>query len=305
MDAGAIEPVPQDFSLHELLSRLRDDHRPEADAKQLTWRVVPSRLVVRSDPILLERILRNLVSNAIRYTPQGKVLLGCRRRGETVRIEVRDTGVGIAPADQSRIFEEFYQAGGANRRTKQGLGLGLATVRGLAALLGHELTLESAPGKGSTFAIEVPIGHLQRSQEAPARREIPLDGLTGRAIVVVDDEAVILNAMKAMLSGWGCEVLVAENADAALDALGELSKYPDLIIADYRLDEGKTGIEAIERLRAEIGLEIPAIIVTASTSAEPVAAAETRHYPVLAKPVLPEQLQRLMVDLLAAPLAHA
>jgi two-component system, sensor histidine kinase len=298
LDAGAVVPELSHFSSRELLRRLQPDAAADAGSKALELRVRSPDLVLRSDPVLLERIVRNLVVNAIRYTEQGGVLIGCRRRGNRVRIEVWDTGVGIAENEHERVFDEFYQAGGLDRDGKKGLGLGLATVRRLAQLLHHPLGLRSVPGRGSVFSIVVPLGQkAQIKAAASGPQRSASTGFAGKVIAIVDDETPILEAMKTLLEGWGCEVLAEESTDDALAALGDLSRYPDLIIADYRLGGGKTGFEAIERLREELGEAIPAIVITASTTADDQSAAEQFGYRILHKPVMAEELQRVMNSL--------
>jgi len=297
IDAGAIQPNLRHFELAPLFARLKLDFEPLALEKGLRLRVRPGRLWAHTDPVLLERILRNLTSNAIRYTGEGGVLVGAHRRGEHVRIEVRDTGAGIPEAERARIFEEFYQAGSTDRHSKKGLGLGLSIVQRLANLLGHPIELRSVVGKGSVFSIEVPLGHaeLPKSAEQPPMATRP-DEFGGRLIAVVEDEDAILQGMKALLSGWGCEVVTGHNAEAVLESLGEVGRYPDLLIVDYRLEGGLTGVQVIQRLRGELDVDIPALLVTGSASGERALEAEQYGYHLLMKPVMPDDL-RAMVGL--------
>jgi two-component system, sensor histidine kinase len=295
LDAGAIEPTIRSFALRDLLAQVYRDFKPEADAKGLELQILASNVAVESDAILLERVLRNLVSNAIRNTTKGKVAVHSRVRGRGVRIRVFDTGRGIPKAERDRIFEEFYQVGNPDRHSKKGLGLGLATVKRITNLLDYKLRLTSRPGRGSVFSVDVPLGREELAPvESAPRVEVPTTGFAGKAIVVVDDEEVILTAMKAMLKGWNCEVLARSSTSDVLEGLGELSRYPDLIIADYRLQGGETGIQAIQRIRSELGQPVPAIVVTGSVTEEPVIEAEAGGYLLLHKPVLPEDLERLM-----------
>jgi signal transduction histidine kinase len=295
IDAGAIQPDVGHFALAPVFARLKHDFEPLAFEKNLRLRVRPSRLWTRSDPVLLERILRNLTSNAIRYTSQGGVLVGARRRGERVRIEVWDTGAGIPDTERDRIFEEFYQAGSPERHSKKGLGLGLSIVQRLANLLGHPIGLRSAVGKGSVFSIEAPLGRaeLPKAAESP-RIAATVDDFGGRLVAVIEDEDAILEGMKALLSGWGCDVVAGHDADEVLESLGEVGRYPDLLIVDYRLEGGLTGVQVIQRLRSELDADIPALLVTGSASAERALESEQHGYHLLMKPVMPEKLRTMV-----------
>jgi CheY-like chemotaxis protein len=249
---------------------------------------------VSSDVLLLERILRNLLSNAIRYTSAGEVALFARPVDGKLRIEVRDTGVGIRPEDQERIFEEFFQLGNPGRTSKKGLGLGLSIVKRLCELLGYEVRLTSEFGKGSTFSFDAPPGTApEQRRDAPVADRDPTD-LSGTLIVVIDDEAAIVEGMKVLLSGWGVEVMGSLTGDDVVEAVHARERMPDLIIADYRLGGGAVGTDVIERLRRELDPEIPAILVTGSTAPERVSEADASRYDLLLKPVQPERLRALI-----------
>jgi CheY-like chemotaxis protein len=256
--------------------------------------VLRTRRFAYSDPILLERILSNLVSNAIRYTSTGGVSVGCRRRGNALRFEVRDSGVGI-PADKiEKVFEEFYQIGNPERSRTKGMGLGLSIVRRLCALLGFEITVLSAPGHGSLFRFEVPLGKATiRSAPVSVAHE-PAD-LTGRFIVVVDDEQAIVEGMTMLLRGWGARVLAARSGDDLLAEITRAGALPDLIMADYQLAGGVTGVELIKRLRAELDPEIPAIVITGTTVPERIEEMRLEGCELLVKPVGAERL-RTVID---------
>ena len=302
IDAGAIQPNLSHIQIAPLMARLKLDADPSANDKGLQMRVRPSHLWVHTDPLLLERILRNLISNAIRYTDHGGVLIAARRRGDRVRFEVWDTGTGIPEAEYARIFEEFYQSGNPGRHSKKGLGLGLSIVQRLAGLLGYPVRLHSVVGKGSVFSIEVPLGHAVLPQvQATGMRTATTtpttsDVFANRLVAVIDDEDTILKGMQTLLAGWGLEVAVGHDADETLERLGELGRYPDLLIVDFRLQEGLTGVQAIQRLRNELGADIPALLVTGSTSAAHAIEAEQHGYQFLTKPVMPAKL-RAMVEL--------
>ncbi len=294
IDSGKIRPQLCDFPIQQVFDRLRMDCEPEAYAQGLELSLRPNREFVRSDPMLLERILRNFVTNAIRYTGEGRILVVARRRGDTLRIEVRDSGVGIAAHEQQRIFEEFVQLANPERDRRKGLGLGLSIVRRLAALLEHPLGLSSAPGRGSVFSITVPrVAAPQLPRKAPSPAVSLLD-LSGVFILVIDDEIPILDGMSALLSGWGAEVLACPSGSEALQQVEELGRTPDLIIADYQLREGEIGTQAVAHLRARCGSHIPAIMVTGSATPERLEEAKDLGDHLLLKPVMPAKLRSLV-----------
>ncbi len=299
IDAGVITPQVEDFPVRAVLAKMESGFAPAAQAVGLRFRVVPSRLVVRSDPVLLERILLNLVANAVRYTERGGIVIGCRRRGVNVRIEVWDSGVGV-PADKQReIFHEFYQLANPERDRSKGLGLGLAIVERLARLLTHRIALVSTPGRGSLFAIELPLGDAQRAA-ARAEAARPVGGdLAGALVLVVDDEALVRDGMQGVLVGWGCRVVAAASGDEALARLKECGETPDVIISDYRLREGETGIEVIERLHAAYSPTIPAAVVSGDTAPERLREAIAGGHRLLHKPVQPAKLRAMLSYLLS------
>jgi len=294
IDSGVIKPKLTHFALENVFGRLRDEFSAEAAAKGLRLSVDGGTRIVTSDAVLLERILRNLLSNAIRYTSAGEVALSATPAGDKVHIEVRDTGVGVRPEDRERIFEEFFQLGNPGRTSKKGLGLGLSIVRRLCGLLGYEIRLASQIGKGSTFSFDVPPGTApEPHRDAPLAARDRGD-LSGKLIVVIDDEAVIVEGMKVLLSGWGVEVMGSLTGDDVIEAVHAGERMPDLIIADYRLGGGVVGTDVIERLRRELDPEIPAILVTGSAAPERVSEADAKRYDLLFKPVQPEKLRTLI-----------
>jgi signal transduction histidine kinase/CheY-like chemotaxis protein len=298
LDAGVLKPNLEDFPISVLLQRMENDFTPVASKKGLALRIVPSRLRVRSDPVLLERILRNLIANAVRYTSRGGVLLGCRRRGPHVRIEVRDSGSGIPKEQQQEIFQEFYQLANPERDRGKGLGLGLAIVQRLAALLQYRIELISAPGKGSVFAVEVPIGEAQSSTIEPRLAEAIGDHVAGAFVAIVDDDTLVQQGMRGLLTDWGCHVVTAATSGEALAKLEEHERLPDAFICDYRLP-GESGIEAIERLHAGLSDDIPAALISGETAPELLRAAKESGYPLLHKPVQPAKVRALLNQLLA------
>jgi CheY-like chemotaxis protein/two-component sensor histidine kinase len=295
IDAGVIKVNRRHFALEPIFVRLRTDFAPEADEKLLRLTIRPTRLHLDSDPVIVERILRNLVSNALRYTKEGGVLVLARKRDDKVALEVWDTGIGIPAEDQSRVFEEFYQIGNPGRDRRKGLGLGLAIVKRLASLLGAALDLRSKVQRGTRFRLTVPRGDAARvapPSEAPVA--IRAEGLGGCSVLVIDDEAHIIEAMRTLLGGWGAQVVTAASFEEALVATLGLDGAPDLIIADYRLGAGPTGADAIEAVRERWGVSVPAIVVTGSTTPGHVHEAKARGFQLLAKPVAPAKLRALI-----------
>jgi CheY-like chemotaxis protein/anti-sigma regulatory factor (Ser/Thr protein kinase) len=248
--------------------------------------VRPTTARVYSDATLLERILRNLIANAIRYTHKGSVVVGCRSRGNGYSLEVWDSGMGIPEDKLGRIFDEFYQASNPERDRRKGLGLGLAIVKRIEQLLGYRLEVSSTVGRGSVFRLTVPRGRTERLGPEDAAWAKQTSGqLRAKCILVVDDEFAIREGMKALLSGWGCDVIAAESLSEALAGIAEHARKPQAIIADYRLREGATGVEVIQSLHDEFGRDIPAILVTGDISADSMIDVRESGYAQLHKPV--------------------
>jgi signal transduction histidine kinase/CheY-like chemotaxis protein len=298
LDAGTVEVQRQSFPMGALLERICRDHEAEATAKGLSLGWVKSTAVVDCDPVLLERILRNLVANAVRYTDHGRVLVGCRRRGAAISVQVLDTGPGIPPDQRERVFQEYYQLGNPERDRTKGLGLGLAIVRRLVDLLGCEMTLRSRTGHGSCFEVSVPIatGGIRAGKDAP---EATSGALAHGFIVVIDDELAIRNAMAALLAGWGYETIIVGSEDEAIRQLSSCEQRPDLIICDYRLRDGENGIRVIERLRSEYNEAIPAMLITGDTAPDRLAEAKASSLLLLHKPVSNGKLRAAIVHLIA------
>jgi len=295
IDAGAIKPSPTHFALAPMLERLRMDLEPAAFERGLRLRFMPTQRYLFSDPVLVERILRNLVENALRYTEAGGVVVGVRRRGSEASIEVWDTGIGIAPEQQQRVFEEFYQVANQERNSRKGLGLGLSIVKRLAHLLGAPLTLRSVPGRGSVFAVRLPLGVRPADAGARgARRAASPGDLSGRTIVVVEDETSVLEGMRALLEGWGAEVVSGGSVAETMERIAPLSHAPDLIIADYGLREGAVGTHAITAVRDRFRRPIPAIVVTGSSMPAHLDEAKSVDAHLLVKPVMPAKLRTLI-----------
>ena len=293
LDAGVLQPDRGDFPLDVLTEHLVNEYTPEAASKALRLVRIPSALVVRSDRALLERILRNYLSNAIRYTQRGEVRIAAVPTNGDVRIDVTDTGIGIDPSQHRAIFHEFHQLGNPERDRTKGLGLGLAIVERVARLLGHPISVESAPGRGSRFSVTVPLGDAQ-AVVAPSSLAIELQqGLENLCVVVVDDEISVRDGMATLLQQWGCRAIVAGSEDEAVDAL-QGGPSPDAIVVDYRLRAERTGLQAIARLRAIHGSDIPALIVTGDTAPETLREVLASGHSLVHKPLRPAVLRTFL-----------
>jgi Na+/proline symporter/signal transduction histidine kinase len=302
LDAGAMTPDIAAFRVDELLRPLELDFAPLAEAKGIALDFVRSSLTVRSDRRLLRRLMQNLVSNAIKYTRSGRVLVGCRRRGNRLRIDVYDTGIGIPPHQQRAVFHEFHRLEQGARQAP-GLGLGLSIVERIARVLDHPLGLVSESGHGSHFSVEVPL-----APAAPQRATAPelrLDrGLVAETVLCLDNDANILDGMATLLRGWGCEVLTATALDGAIAAASGHARMPSGLLIDYHLDRGN-GIDAVAALRARFGLDLPAALITADRSPEVREAAHAAGIAVLNKPLKPAALRAVMSQWASRRLAAA
>ena len=296
LDAGVLSTNITPIPIARLLKRIEDTFAGAAREKGLSFRVVSSSAWVRSDVILIERVLLNLVSNAVRYTSSGGIVVGCRRRGQLICIEVCDTGPGI-PEDQRRnIFGEFYRISKGD--SHGGLGLGLAIVERLCKLLEHPIDLASVVGKGSRFSVVVPLAPAQSEFSEPqAVISIAPDVLRGKLVVVIDDDTLVLDSIGGELRKWGCRVVASDSFESALASLGEQG-HPDLIISDYRLANGQSGIATIARLQAALGANIPAFLLSGDTAPERLREARASGHHLLHKPVRPMRLRAMVSQLL-------
>lgn len=304
LDAGVMTPEIASVELAPMLETVAESFHPVAEEKGIVLTARPTDLWVRTDPMLLERILRNLVSNAIRYSADGRVLIAARRRGQMVRLEIWDTGIGIDPEDQRKIFNEFHRLGKPVKDSMLGLGLGLSIVDRLARLLEHRLEVASRPGKGSVFAIEArevppairdvrptrPVSGDANSDEAP------LD----LAIAVLDDDAFALESMCRILASWGCAVTAAETLELFTDEVASAERELDLLLVDFHLGtDQETGLDAIERARAVLERDIPAVLITGSTDPQSLERIRASGVPWRIKPVNPKTLRAAIEDTLA------
>ena len=298
IESGVIRPNAVDFPLMPVIEQVLAAERPIALHKGLQLRMVRCSASVHSDPALLERVLKNLVTNAIRYTECGKIVVGCRRVGaDRLRLEVLDSGIGIATHEQQRIFDEYYQVAGINA---QGLGLGLPIVKSLCELLGHTLSVRSAVGRGSAFAIELPL-----APDAPApasASQVPSVSLAGANIVVVDDDAEVRRSMRLLLESWGCSVVYGATLAEVQEKLRALRLKPQALIVDYRLAEPMTGMQVIEALRREFDAALPALIITGTPNLA-LLRERAGSIPFALKPIPPGKLRAFLSQVLRERLA--
>src|SRR5262245_27379954 len=291
LDAGVLTPSITEFPVAKLLDRVETTFTGAAREKELSLRVISSSAWVRSDFILLERIVFNLVSNAVRYTSRGGVVVGCRNRGVNLRIEVWDTGPGVPQDQQQNIFGEFCRLGAP----AAGLGLGLAIVDRLCQLLDHSVRLTSILGKGSCFSVALPrVAARPEIGESPAPAYPLMDASDRNLVVVIDDDPLVLEGMCGLFRSWGYHLLVAGTDDEALAGIADRDRPPALIVSDYHLSGGKTGVEVIEGLRRTLSAEIPAFLVSGDTNPELLRQARASGYHLLHKPVDPMTLRAMV-----------
>lgn len=306
LDAGIVEVHRTSFAVQPLIERVCRDYEAQASEKGLELRRRPTRDFVFTDPMLFERILRNIVVNAVTHTDRGTILVGCRRRGALLHVQVWDTGRGIPEDEQERIFQEFYQIGNPERDRTRGVGLGLAIVKRLTTLLDHGLALQSRPGKGTCFSVEVPrtkaLPQIDHG-EIPAATTTPTPG--SGLILVVDDERAIQTAMQSLLESWGYAVIAAGSYTQMLQKVATCPDQPGLIICDYRLRDNETGSAVIERLRNEYNEAIPGMLITGDTAPDRIKEAQASGYLLLHKPVPNEVLRNAIARLMRRPAVNA
>ncbi|QLF92141.1 PAS domain S-box protein [Pseudomonas sp. ABC1] len=297
LDQSAIKPDIHDYRLDEIFRPLLSEFQPVAQAKGLELECYIPAVTIRGDFRLLTRILRNFLSNACRYTDQGRVLLGARKRNGHVRLEVWDTGRGIAPEQIESIFLEFNQLGVQRAVERAGVGLGLAIVERIAKMLDYRIEVLSQAGHGSMFSVHVPLGQPVDEPQAgfPALVPVVGDPLPGRRLLVIDNEVSILLSMRALLEQWGCEVLTATDRQEAFAVLA--SRAPDLILADYHLDLGVTGWDVAQSVRRHFARAIPVVMITADRSDQCRQQLQGLNVPVLNKPVKAGKMRSVLSHL--------
>jgi CheY-like chemotaxis protein len=290
IDSGALKPQPAPFRLRDLNQKIAVEFAPAAREKSIRLTLVDSSAVALADRTMVARIVQNLVSNAIKYTrPGGAVLVGCRRRGARIRLDVIDTGIGFNRDQHALLFAEFSRLE-QGARMAQGLGLGLSIVDRLVSAMGLTLELASVEGKGSRFSLYLPKGKIEKAIPAEGERSEIAANLAGLRILCVDNERAVLDAMEGLLRGWGCDVRSARSLkDIDKDGL-LLGWLPDLVLMDYHLDQ-TSGLDAVEWLRHNVGGHLPAALVTADRTPQVRALAEERGIAVVTKPVKPAALR--------------
>ena len=293
LDAGAMQVELSNFRVEDVFAQLRIEFEPLARARGLDLKLAPSSLSLRSDRRLLNRLLQNLISNAIKYTLKGRVLIGVRRRGEMIEIQVWDTGIGVPESKQKIIFHEFERLAPA-AKASPGVGLGLSIVERISRVLGHEIVLSSRVSSGSMFAVRTPrvatATLVRHRAQAPVVRPIMLNGLV---VIAIDNEPTILEGMQTLISGWGGHVIVAAGFAEAIALLDKERMPPDVIIADYHLDDGD-GVEAIAVLRGRFGETVPAVLITADRTPSIRDRASEDNIRVLTKPLKPAALRSML-----------
>lgn len=299
LDAGVVEVNKMAVAMQPLLERVCHDYEVQARARGLQLVLHECSLSVMSDALLLERVLRNIIANAVAYTDRGRIVVGCRRGRDQLSIQVWDTGRGIPTDEQEHVFQEFYQLGNPERDRTKGVGLGLAIVRRLTQLLDHPLTLKSELGKGSMFGISAPFASAAANANvATGEFTLPFLAHGVGLILVIDDEVSIQIAMKSLLESWGYEAITAGSCDEMLERIATHRAAPRLIISDYRLRDNASGIDAIERLRSEYNDEIPGMLITGDTGADRLKEAQESGFLLLHKPVPNHRLRASIAHLI-------
>ena len=297
LEVGAIKPQYEDFPINNIFTSIFQSFAPLAKDKNLQFRIVPSNIAVKSDPDLLERILGNYMSNAIRYTTSGSVMIGCRRRGNMVSIEVWDTGCGISEDQMPNIFEDFYQIENKERDRSKGLGLGLALAKRLSISLNHSIEFKSTFGSGSCFSVLVAIGE-QKSSEVKLDVIPNIMDLTGAKVLLIEDDTDVLKATIQLLESWGCVVEAGRNQDEIKDIIRSPSfQLPDIIIADNRLP-GASGIDVVKLVQQELGDIIPSVIVTGDVERSHIQSITEKGFQVLLKPIQPAKFRAILSHLI-------
>lgn len=293
LDAGIVEPQIRDISVARLLDQLAQEYRPQAVVKGVELRTMAGQAWVRSDPILLERMLRNVIENAIKYTPKGKIVIGCRRHGDMVQIEVHDTGIGIAADQLDSIFEEYYQIDNPSRDCSKGLGLGLAIVRRLSKLLGHPVQVRSIPGRGSSFTMTLGAG---RPQSLPGvEDQLPTRSASSGLVVVVDDDQQVQAALRMTLEAWGYEVVAGNDDSEILAQLAD--RTPDVLFVDFRLRGGLTGVQVLHQIGQALGRKLCGVLLTGDTAPERIVEAKRSGFGILHKPITADTLRGFLDSL--------
>lgn len=301
LDASIVKPNRCTFAVQLLFKELENEFLPVAQGKGIQLSFVFSSALIDSDPVLLGQVLRNLISNALRYTDSGRIVVGCRHKRDILSIEVHDTGIGIPSDQHEAIFREFYQIGNKERDRQKGLGLGLAIVKRTVQLLGHGIGLRSRPGNGSCFAVTVPMAQdFMNDGTLPFRTESGQAEFNtrGQRIAIIENEEDIRVGMQSILQSWGCDVIAANSTDAIMGMLEHDRKPVTAIISDFGLSDSSNGIDAIAALRQRYRANLPALLITGDTTRETYVAAQEANLPLLYKPVKAEVLRTALVEIM-------
>ncbi len=296
LDAGVVSPELDHLDLRSALESLGAEYEPQAWAKNLSWKLNVADLVVYSDPGLLDTILRNLISNAIRYTTKGEVRVTGEYQHGKASIKIADTGIGIPASRQQAIFQEFYQIPGPSRDSADGVGLGLAIVDRLAKLLRIDVHVTSALGLGSEFTLSIPPGERALIKQKSRLETPPIHDGTGVVVLVIDNHADVRVGMKELLESWNYTAIIADSERTALRALSRAEQSPDVVLVDYQLDDGVTGTDVLAALKAQLDSPFEAVILTGDTSQQCMLDAQRSGYKVLHKPVAPSKLRAMLVN---------
>ncbi|MGB0467409.1 MAG: NahK/ErcS family hybrid sensor histidine kinase/response regulator [Pontibacterium sp.] len=300
LDAGVVVPDVISFKLDALLQNIAREYQQVAESEGLQLRFIPCSAVICSDSQLLARILRNFLSNAVRYTDKGKILLGCRRQKDSLLVQVWDSGEGIPEAKQQEVFQEFKRLNHTHSGQDKGLGLGLAIVDKISRVLGHRVDLRSWEGKGSVFSVEVPYGKPLPFEGAFHGPNLPqrLEHLQGATVWVIDNDQAICQGMETLLSGWGCQVITALSLPHLMDQVDPATSPVDLIVADYHLDNGENGVNAVSAVRAMMTRAVPVLMITANYNKELKQEIRELGYMLMNKPVKPLKLKTTLIHML-------
>jgi two-component system, sensor histidine kinase len=309
LDSGAVQAEITAFPMQLLLDQITIAYRRLAGIKGIALVVVPTDAVVRSDRVLLARMLSNLIQNAVRYTHTGQVKIECQPAGDRLRIRIEDTGVGISQQDLTRIWEEFEQLHNPERDRRQGLGLGLSIVRRLSVLLNHPVEVSSGPGLGSCFIVSVPLQEERPDTPQELTTRTAISDVAGRLVVIIDDDPLVLETLRMTLEEYGLSVIAAPDCADAVRRLGSAGRMPDLVLADYRLRNGQVGADAIVAIRDAVGSQVPAIILTGELASvgdnidQPLHDAKRLGAALFRKPIRSMELLEAIRSLMVAPTA--
>jgi CheY-like chemotaxis protein len=299
LDAGKIRPNVQTFQISTVLERLRVQFAHQAHEAGLDLHILPSNVAVISDRVLLERIVSNFVSNALRYTPKGRVVVGCKRYGSRLRVMVIDTGVGIEEEYQEAIFQEFFRIDDSQISSRHSLGLGLNISRRLAQILNHPIHVTSTLGKGTNFSIDLPIGNVLHSSIGEPEINESIGGqFAGLICLLLEDDANLREALTTLLVRWGIVVMQMDVFDDVASSVAALEHAPDIILTDYRLQGKIQGTDVTRDINALLHTSCPTIVMTADTSPELIQSIRDQGFPVMIKPISPPGLRVLMHNLL-------